>query len=516
MLFNSAQFVYLFLPLTFAGFFILARLSPQLAAGWLAAASILFYAWWNPIYVPLLLGSVLGNYLAARALLVAPARVRGWMGAAAIAANLLLLGYFKYANFFLQNIAQLTGQPLEIGRIVLPLGISFFTFTQIAFLVDTYRGLVREPRLLHYTLFVTYFPHLIAGPILHHSEMMPQFARPGTYKLSSRNVAVGMTLFCIGLFKKVILADNSADFANPGFNAAAAGHALSVLDAWGAVLAYTLQLYFDFSGYSDMAIGISRLFGINLPLNFNSPYQSASIIEFWRRWHMTLSRFLREYCYVALGGNRRGPVRRYVNLLLTMVLGGLWHGAGWTYVLWGTLHGCFLMVNHGWRSLRGFLGWKVRSTRLTHAASVAFTLILVSVAWVFFRAANVDAAVNVLQGMAGSHGVVLPAGWGTHLPGWLEHLSRLAGVTYGNTIFEGVLQSAWIFVLLAIALFCPNTQELMRLYQPALDAVATTSPTARPLLTWRLSTGWALTIALLAIASLASLDRVTQFIYFQF
>jgi D-alanyl-lipoteichoic acid acyltransferase DltB (MBOAT superfamily) len=515
VLFNSALFIYVFLPLIFAGFFLLARFSQSIAAGWLTVGSIIFYGWWNPIYVPLLVGSVAFNYLAARWLLVSVQEIRSWILGAAIAVDLAVLGYFKYADFFLDNLGRISGLPLEPREIILPLGISFFTFTQIAFLVDTYRGIAREPRLLHYTLFVTYFPHLIAGPILHHSEMMPQFAEPKSYRLSSRSVAVGLTIFCIGLFKKVILADNIADFATPAFNAAAGGHPLSLLEAWGGTLAYALQLYFDFSGYSDMAIGISRLFGIRLPLNFNSPYKSASIIEFWRRWHMTLSRFLRDYLYFALGGNRSGSVRRYVNLLLTMVLGGLWHGAGWTFIAWGSLHGGFLVVNHAWRGFRHLVGWNVRSTWVTHAAAVATTFTMVLVGWVFFRASSLAAAAGILKGMVGYYGTVLPAGWKTSLPTTLVTLAASGGVTFGPTVFAGAAQVAWTGALLAIVLLCPNTQELTRFYEPAVDA--TVSPETRPaLLTWCPSVGWAVAIAVITVASLASLDRVTPFLYFQF
>ncbi|MDB6088997.1 MAG: Peptidoglycan O-acetyltransferase [Gammaproteobacteria bacterium] len=515
MLFNSAPFVYLFLPLAFVGFFLLARVSQLWAAAWLTLASIFFYGWWNPKYVPLLIGSMLFNYLVARLLAAGGKPARHWLLLAGIAGNLLLLGYFKYAHFLLDTVEHISGVRIQLAEIVLPLGISFFTFTQIAFLVDTYRGLAREPRFLHYALFVTYFPHLIAGPILHHSEMMPQFARTATYRLSSRNVSVGLTIFVIGLFKKVILADNIAQFAAPAFNAAAAGHPLSLLEAWGAALAYALQLYFDFSGYSDMAIGVSRLFGITLPLNFNSPYKAANIIDFWRRWHMTLSRFLRDYLYFPLGGNRRGPMRRHLNLLLTMLLGGLWHGAGWTYVVWGGLHGCFLIVNHGWQALRGSLGWHIRSTWITRGMSIAVTFTSVLVGWVFFRAASISAANAMLSGMAGQNGVVLPVGWKGHLAEPLADALTRSGVVFEPIIFDGVPQIVWTAALLAIAWFWPNTQELMRMYEPALEPAARPDAPG-PMLAWRPTAAWALAVAMLAVTSLASLDRVTQFLYFQF
>jgi D-alanyl-lipoteichoic acid acyltransferase DltB (MBOAT superfamily) len=261
--------------------------------------------------------------------------------ASAIAVNLILLGYFKYANFFADNLNHFAGTALPIGQVILPLGISFFTFTQIAFLVDTYQGKVKEFNFVHYTLFVTYFPHLIAGPVLHHKEMMPQFAKRNVCHLNWDNVAVGLSIFVLGLAKKVLIADSLAEFATPIFSAVAAGGQPMLFEAWIGALAYTLQLYFDFSAYSDMAIGISLMFNVRLPMNFNSPYKATSIIDFWRRWHMTLSRFLRDYLYIPLGGSRNGKAQRYLNLMITMLLGGLWHGAGWTFVIWGGLHGFY-------------------------------------------------------------------------------------------------------------------------------------------------------------------------------
>jgi D-alanyl-lipoteichoic acid acyltransferase DltB (MBOAT superfamily) len=302
MLFNSYPFVFLFLPIALAGFFALGRRSRALAIAWLALASLFFYGWWNPVYVGLLLASITFNYLVARCLhfldTTAAAPHRKSLLVLAVGANLGLLAYYKYTGFFLRNLNALAGTHLA-ADIVLPLGISFFTFTQIAFLVDTYRREVREFNFLHYGLFVTYFPHLIAGPILHHKEIMPQFRQLETYRPDYRNLAIGLSIFAIGLFKKVNLADGFAQDVTPAFKAASAGAALGLVDAWRGALAYTLQLYFDFSGYCDMAIGVSLLFGINLPLNFNSPYQATGIVDFWRRWHMTLSRFLRATTSIA-------------------------------------------------------------------------------------------------------------------------------------------------------------------------------------------------------------------------
>lgn len=265
-------------------------------------------------------------------------------------------------------------------NIILPIGISFYTFTQIAFLVDTYQEKVNEYRFIHYLLFVTYFPHLIAGPVLHHKEMMPQFADSRIYKFSTTDFAVGLTIFCIGLAKKVLIADNLAPYANPLFSGA---DAPSLFIAWGGVLAYTFQLYFDFSAYSDMAIGLSRLFGVKLPLNFNSPYKATNISEFWGRWHMTLSRFLMDYLYIPLGGNRTGIIRRYRNLITVMLLGGLWHGAGWNFVIWGGLHGVYLIIHHGWGKLSELLNFPVNLV-LWRLTATSITFLSVCFAWVFF------------------------------------------------------------------------------------------------------------------------------------
>ncbi|HTP95841.1 MAG TPA: MBOAT family O-acyltransferase, partial [Burkholderiales bacterium] len=315
MLFNSYSFIFLFLPVTFCVFFWLGARRPLLAAGWLAVASLFFYGWWNPVYVALLAASIAFNYCVGLVLASDPsprwAPARRTVLAFGVGGDLLLLAYYKYADFLLGSVNALAGSHLSLGQIILPLGISFFTFTQIAFLVDTYQGKVKEYNFVHYALFVTYFPHLIAGPVLHHKEMMPQFALPSVYRRNYSDIAIGLTFFAIGLFKKAVLADGAAPYANAVFSIAGSGQTVTLFEAWGGALAYTFQLYFDFSGYSDMAIGLSRLFGIRLPLNFDSPYKARNIIDFWRRWHMTLSRFLRDYLYFPLGGNRHGPARRY-------------------------------------------------------------------------------------------------------------------------------------------------------------------------------------------------------------
>ena len=465
MLFNSYLFLFAYLPVTLAGFFILGRRSQLWAATWLAAASLFFYGYWDYRYLPRLLGSVGFNYASAALLSAsAPAR-RTSILAVAIAANLGLLAYYKYAGFFLASAAQLLEQPVPALHVVLPIGISFFTFTQIAFLVDTSQGKAQESRFVHYLLFVTYFPHLIAGPVLHHKEMMPQFAERRTFRLSAGNVAIGSTIFFIGLAKKVLIADNIGAYAAPLFNEPAAP---SLLLAWGGVLAYAFQLYFDFSGYSDMAIGLSRLFGVRLPLNFDSPYKARNIAQFWRRWHMTLSRFLRDYLYIPLGGNRCGPLRRHVNLMLTMVLGGLWHGAGWNFIVWGALHGAYLAIHKAW----GAAARRFHLPSDTWAGKVAATLLTfaaVCVAWVFFRAPDMPAALTILKGMAGGFGLALPDALAAYLLPLQPMLAALGVVYYlgGGAAF--VETWTWITLAALIAFGFPNTQQIMRRFEPALD-----------------------------------------------
>ena len=424
MLFNSYIFIFGFLPVVLLGFFWLGRISHTYAAAWLALASLFFYGYWNPAYVGLLLLSIVCNYTfgtwIAKAGLrdedretrktagVLPAQLRGdapscrvkkHLLIVAIAANLSLLAYYKYANFFAESVNAAAGTSWDMGTIMLPLGISFFTFTQIAFLVDTYWGEVKEYNFVHYTLFVTYFPHLIAGPVLHHKEMMPQFAHKATYRANWENIATGLMLFTLGLCKKTLWADPIAAYADGIFGGVAIGMTPTIYEAWCGALAYTLQIYFDFSGYTDMALGIALMFGIRLPINFDSPYKATSIIDFWRRWHMTLSRFLRDYLYIPLGGNRKGTTRRYLNLMATMLLGGLWHGAGWTFVVWGALHGAYLAINQFWRALLPEQRWL--PAWLGNLCGGLLTFVAVVVAWVVFRASDIAQAMVLLKAMFG-------------------------------------------------------------------------------------------------------------------
>jgi len=492
MLFNSYEFVFLFLPITLLVFFKLGQYSRRIAAGWLAAASLFFYGWWNPLFVGLLLGSIAFNYTVGVVLVREHDRQheagKYWALFLGVVANLALLSYFKYFNFFVASLNTALGTSYDVGSIILPLGISFFTFTQIAFLVDASRGLVRELNFIHYVLFVTYFPHLIAGPVLHHKEMMPQFDKPQTYRMNYECLAVGLTIFSIGLFKKVMLADEMIKYVKPVFDAAAHGQMLTFKETWGAALSYALQLYFDFSGYSDMAIGLSRMFGVKLPLNFNSPYKAVNIIDFWRRWHMTLSRFLRDYLYIPLGGNRKGLVRRHFNLLLTMLLGGLWHGAGWTFVIWGGLHGVYLVINHGWRGVRRKLGHDLDSSLPGRLAGGFVTFIAVVFAWVFFRADNLQTGLAIAQSMLGLNGFS----------------------------FTGHFRLNTIAALLFIAWAMPNTQQVMARFDPALPIREKDFGAAPQWLQWRPNWVWLVSIFTMIYLSLSQGDKISDFLYFQF
>ncbi len=498
MLFNSEVFLFAFLPLTLAAFYFVSALRQvRLAVFILVLASLFYYGWWNPAYLPLILGSMLVNYLLG---LMLSRAVRGGAGGRAkllltlgVAGNLGALGYFKYAGFMVANLVAVGAIEMAVPDILLPLAISFFTFQQIAYLADVYQNKVTENDPLSYALFVTFFPQLIAGPIVHHSEMMPQFAARDMGRFQPGNLLVGVSIFFLGLFKKVVIADNIAPFADSLFNAAAAGSAISFGDAWAGSLAYTFQIYFDFSGYSDMAIGIGRMFGIRLPLNFNSPYKSTGIIDFWRRWHMTLSRFLRDYLYIPLGGNRLGPQRRYTNMMIVMLLGGLWHGAGWNFVAWGALHGSYLGINHAWRAWRGD---RLSDTLAARCASGLLTFVAVVVAWVFFRAADFAAAASIIRAMVELPGVT---------PGAL-----LGSLTLDRAVL------AWIAVLYAVAVLLPNTQQFMRVFMG--DGFYRIRPQAGWFgrFVWQGSPAAAVWVAALTVLAVASLWQPSVFLYYQF
>ena len=391
MLFNSYEFIFFFLPLSFfIYFFLLSRRLVTGAKGFLIFTSLFFYSWWNIAYLPIILTSMLFNYVVGNVLNCKFKKVqvhKKSLLAFGVIANIGLLGYFKYTDFFIENVNSVFDASVPLLHLALPLAISFFTFQQIAYLVDSYRGETHEYNFLNYALFVTFFPQLIAGPIVHHKEMMPQFSSRWNLVKNYRNIAMGLFIFAIGLFKKVVIADTFAKWVNYGFDDT---ETLHFLEAWITSLSYSFQLYFDFSGYTDMAIGAALLFNIKLPINFNSPYKATSIQDFWRRWHITLSRFLKEYVYILLGGNKKGNFKTYNNLMATFIIGGIWHGAGWTFLFWGFLHGMAIIIQKIWQQL----GFKM------HTILAWFiTFNFVNIAWVFFRAKEWEDALKVLEGM---------------------------------------------------------------------------------------------------------------------
>jgi alginate O-acetyltransferase complex protein AlgI len=478
MLFNSFAFVFLFLPIVLSGYFAISMRSRTAAIIWLTLASVAFYGFGNLQFVPLLLASIVFNYAIGYWLIrsrLAPS-TRIALLTVGVFSDLVILGVFKYAGFFAANLNAVLGTTFA-ADILLPVGISFYTFTQIAFLVDAYRNEVERYSLPYYALFVTYFPHLIAGPILHHKDIIPQFGRNMSSRPNFHTIVCGLVIFAIGLFKKTCLADRIQPLVATAFGAASP----SFDQAWIGALAYTFQLYFDFSGYSDMAIGISLMFGIFLPLNFNSPYKARNIIDFWRRWHITLSQFLRDYLYIPLGGNRRGRVFRYVNLMITMLLGGLWHGAGWTFVVWGGLHGAYLCINHAWNRLAP----KAPSALVTllNIASAPLTFVAVVVAWVFFRADNIASALTILSKMIDPRHIVYGA-------------AEAANLTF-------------IAAYAALVWLAPNTQQLTG-YQHASRSVG------ENLAAWRYRPLLLYGTALLLVTGLLGIHQHSEFIYFRF
>jgi D-alanyl-lipoteichoic acid acyltransferase DltB (MBOAT superfamily) len=517
VLFNSLPFLFIYLPLTLAGYYLLIRAG---LARWiflfLVAASLAFYAVWNPPYVLLLLASMGGNYLFGSWLDARREAGRGNAAvmAAGVAFNLAILFYFKYANFFVDNLNAVAGSSYNLERIILPLAISFYTLQQIAFLVDVARGEVRPTGIWRYATFVIFFPQLIAGPIVHYKEMMPQFFGRRLGRFATANLTIGLTIFAIGLFKKTVLADSAAAFATPVYDLAAQGETIGLLAAWRAAACYTLQLYFDFSGYSDMALGLARMFGIKLPPNFHSPLRAASIIEYWRRWHMTLQQFIVAYMHQPLvvpltrWGAERGygkwPMFALTTAAPTIVLFlviGFWHGAAWTFVVFGGMHGIYLSVNEFWRTWRR----KARKKNKPGPGDMVFyhvlTLVCVAAANVVFRAEGVDDAVRIWSGMLR-----------------FGDLAQLPSVLPGSA--AEILTEPFTFVVLAaclIGLF-PNTQQIMGRYSPILnwDKWRGVAPAAVAL-RWRPTLPWAAFTGVVLFLGVAFVSRgQTEFIYFNF
>jgi alginate O-acetyltransferase complex protein AlgI len=492
MLFNSHIFLFVFLPLTLIGFYLLGRLprGRSLCLGWLLAASYIFYGYWNPPFLLLLVGLTLANFIAAFGIRTTGLNTARWICHAAVVGNLAVLGYYKYALFFLGILSPWTGNPDWLPEIILPIGLSFYTFQQITYLRDTlkYPATTRYS-LLEYAFLIAFFPQLIAGPIIHHHELLPQCASAFN-RFRIRRFAPGVALFLIGLCKKAVFADRIAPISNLMFDSAAAGNLPGTADAWTGVAAYTLQLYFDFSGYSDMACGLALMFNFRLPVNFDSPYHSTSIIEFWRRWHMTLSRFLRDYLYIPLGGSRGSGSRTILVLIATMLLGGLWHGAGWTFVIWGGYHGCALAINHVWKSLAA----AKMLPSLPRYAAWPLTLLVVMIGWVFFRAANLTVATDIIA-----------------------RLFSLTPATGGLWDTVKSNQFALMAVLGIATLALPNSHRWLTRCRPVIEGSRPTMPVR-----WQLRPGLlfrplgALALGVLFITILFNMPTVSEFIYFQF
>ena len=520
MLFISSVFIVVFLPVAVSGFYIIQRrFSRTFALAWLVAASFTFYATWNPYDLPILLGLIAANFILGGLIARTEGTPRRLWLIGALAFNLIVLGYFKYATFFADNLAQLFGWPLSTGSRTagLPLGISFIAFQKIAYLVDVYQKKIKPAGIFDFSVFASFFPQLVAGPIVHYREIGPQLLRAEKNPPVAERLSIGVTIFAIGLFKKIVLADSISPFANNIFNAAADGATLTFFEAWLGTLCYGLQIYFDFSGYSDMAIGIARMFGIKMPVNFFSPYRARNVIEFWRRWHITLSRFLRDYLYIPLGGNRRGRARHFLNLTITMTLGGLWHGASWNFILWGVLHGFYLAINHAWLMI--FPRAKARhGARGIALFSGALTFILVTIAWVPFRANTIATTLSIWKSMAGLNGISLPkawAGYAAQMP-WLTDLGlRFEGAHSGNLFAANQLMPVLLGGL-AIVFVAPNATQFMARYRPVLDFNHLVGPPTHWAPRWRPNLFWAVfTMVLLIIAILAPLQS-SDFIYYQF
>lgn len=477
MLFNSYAFLLLFLPLTLGLFYaLLLKRGPESAIVALGLCSLVFYGWWDVGNLPLLVGSILANFMLALRMAKAEGGTRKRLFILGIIFNLLLLGWFKYAGFISANLHALSSS-VSVVHIALPLAISFFTFQQISFLRGVYEQRDYVPRFMRYATFISFFPHLIAGPILHHKDIQPQFSEM-TREVPWHSIRLGIALFALGLFKKVMIADPIGMLADPLYAQAAEGEAFHAITAWSAAVLYGFQLYFDFSGYSDMALGLAHLFGIRFPKNFDSPYRATSIADFWRRWHITLSTFLREFLYIPLGGNRRGFVRTLFNLTVTMALGGLWHGASWNFVLWGLVHGLFLVVHALWQRT---------GLSMPRIAAWALTFFAVMAAWVLFRAPDLASAQLLLSGM-----VTLPT------------IADLHMVADTKTLLDGF---GWIAGGLLLCLVLPNSVAWVRegahVFGKARFAFSS-------------SVWWMLFVMLLFLIAFAHLARLSIFLYFNF
>jgi alginate O-acetyltransferase complex protein AlgI len=545
VLFNSSEFLFVFLPAALSGFYLLGIFSRTPAIRWLILVSLAFYAWWRPINVLIIAPSIVINFALAWILLrlnegEGSRRASNAVLVLGISFNVIFLGFFKYVDFISGTINDVFGANLVLRHIILPLGISFITFQKIAFLIDVQAGRVRSFTFQDYCTFVLFFPQLIAGPIVHYREMMPQF-HAASCRFDKENVAVGLTLLVFGLFKKVVFADKIAPLVSPIYDHAAAGGRTTFLLAWMAAIGFTLQIYFDFSGYTDMALGLARFFGIRLPPNFNSPLRASNIIEYWLRWHMTLTRFLTGYIYNPLVlwltrrrlekgqpgfGGRNATVGAFVSLLMfpiviTMFISGLWHGAGYGFIVWGLLHGFYLTINHGWRVVAARL-WPDRPSydRVMKPAGFVLTFVSVTTAMVFFRSPTITSAIDVLKGIIGLNGIALPQNLFDHV-GPLTSTLRSVGVIADEswTSHDFAQTAIWISLLIFVALACPNTLQILARYEPALGVKSQSTKLVIGrirIVEWGPSLPWAIAVSALAAIAIDSIGGPSEFLYWQF
>lgn len=530
MLFNSYVFIFAFLPIVLIGFEIARRrLDKTSVLAWIILCSLFYYSWWEPKFLLLILVTVSVNVLFAKQLVGRSSSLlyRKSILTISILFNIGLLGYYKYSGFIITNINQLMNGDYSIAEVMLPIGISFITFQIIAFQVDAYRGKVERFKILEFGFFVTFFPQLIAGPIVHHSEVIPQLANLNTRKRVN-DVAIGSCIFIVGLFKKVVVADTLAVYADAGYMSVAAGQSLDFASAWIAVLSYSFQLYFDFSGYSDMAVGLARIFGIKLPVNFFSPYKSASIIEFWRRWHITLSRFLRDYLYIPLGGNRVSRPRQQLNVALVMLLGGLWHGASWNFVIWGAVHGGLLAINHGWRRTP-FMKSKWMHSKPIKPVLIAITFLCVTLAWVPFRASSLTEAVlmfdflfpNFLnaapwQSLLEMFNAQFVDVWSIqNVLTWLKAAELWPNPMPENYLAISALPAGLVLSLIALFVFgAPNTYQIFEKFDPAIWSKSDQVDGKYGLS--KIGFPHTMLLGFMLVLSILGLSRVSPFLYFQF
>jgi len=511
VLFNSFQFIFIFMPSLLVIFYLNQKFKVVSGVNLMIGASVMFYSYYYPPYLLIILVSVLFNF-GVGCLLERIKNGRKQLPQAlmvfAISANLLALGYYKYFDFFASEMSRLIGLNPIFDAVALPLAISFFTFQQIGYLVDTYTGRQMHVDFARYALFILFFPQLIAGPICQARELIPQLAKLEHKRRFVANISVGLAVFSLGLFKKTILADSVSTYADAVFGVAETGAPIDFIAAWGGALSFTFQIYFDFSGYSEMALGLARCIGIRLPLNFFSPYKALDIIDFWRRWHITLSRFLRDHIYIPLGGNRVGQTRLMVNLMTVMVLGGIWHGAGYTFIIWGALHGVYLVTTHFYKSNFGQMRW----TWLGPKTAMTWTFFLVVIAWIPFRSESFSGMIAIYQGMIGWNGVVLPSG-----------LSRFSGAE--ALLALGFVQTdvipirelaegwAWIAVCWVVVWFCPNISQIFR----KASFIQTYSNRVASRIEFSFSGIWAIFIALtFFIGVVGMLSAQKEFLYFEF